>query len=82
MVYVLKHQMFFLFQSFISSACIEHLDFLHTLPDPSIFIPVEEKVDGVTSLRNLTDLPQLEEPEQGESLDEQVGHTSCLGRVT
>ncbi|XP_046550516.1 LOW QUALITY PROTEIN: phosphorylase b kinase regulatory subunit beta-like [Haliotis rubra] len=45
-------------QSFISSACIEHLDFLHTLIDPGIFTKFEEKTVG-SNFKSLTDIPSL-----------------------
>ncbi|XP_041375340.1 phosphorylase b kinase regulatory subunit beta-like isoform X2 [Gigantopelta aegis] len=68
-------------QSFISSACIEHLDFLHMLPDPSIFIPVQEKVDSATNLTSLTELPHQEEPEHGDYLIEQELRTKEVGQL-
>uniref|UniRef100_A0A0B7AGG0 Phosphorylase b kinase regulatory subunit n=1 Tax=Arion vulgaris TaxID=1028688 RepID=A0A0B7AGG0_9EUPU len=45
-------------QSFISSAAVEHLDFLNLLPDPSIFTPFEERTMKA-SFRSLTEIPQL-----------------------
>ncbi|XP_059167824.1 phosphorylase b kinase regulatory subunit beta-like isoform X3 [Physella acuta] len=45
-------------QSFISSAAVEHLDFLNLLPDPSIFSPFEEKTMKA-SFKSLTEIPQL-----------------------
>ncbi|KAH9489748.1 hypothetical protein Btru_036653 [Bulinus truncatus] len=45
-------------QSFISSAAVEHLDFLNLLPDPSIFRPFEEKTMKA-SFKSLTEIPQL-----------------------
>lgn len=45
-------------QSFISSAAVEHLDFLNLLPDPSIFTPFEERTMKA-SFKSLTEIPQL-----------------------
>ncbi|BFZ13480.1 hypothetical protein BsWGS_16519 [Bradybaena similaris] len=45
-------------QSFISSAAVEHLDFLNLLPDPTIFTPFQEK-SMKSSFRSLTEIPQL-----------------------
>ncbi|XP_005099610.1 phosphorylase b kinase regulatory subunit beta isoform X2 [Aplysia californica] len=45
-------------QSFISSAAVEHLDFLNLLPDPDIFTPFEEK-SMKASFKSLTEIPQL-----------------------
>ena len=46
-------------QEFISSACIEHLDFMHLdLDDDTMFHPFQEKDMG-KQFRSLTDIPQL-----------------------
>ncbi len=52
--------MFFLsFQEFISSACIEHLDFLQIDPDEGItFTPFLEKDMG-KQFRSITNIPKL-----------------------
>ncbi|ESP02603.1 hypothetical protein LOTGIDRAFT_224755 [Lottia gigantea] len=56
-------------QSFISSACIEHLDFLHHLEDPNIFDPLNEKKTG-SNFKSLTDLPTLSDIDYGRGLIE------------
>ncbi|XP_070186518.1 phosphorylase b kinase regulatory subunit beta-like isoform X2 [Littorina saxatilis] len=43
-------------QSFTSSACLEHLDFLQAIPDTDIFQPFEEKQVS-SSFKSLTDIP-------------------------
>ncbi|GFN77190.1 phosphorylase b kinase regulatory subunit beta, partial [Plakobranchus ocellatus] len=57
-------------QTFISSAAVEHLDFLNRLPDSNIFTPFEEKTMKA-SFKSLTEIPQLlaleEEPFASES---------------
>ena len=45
-------------QTFISSAAVEHLDFLNRLPDSNIFTPFEEKTMKA-SFKSLTEIPQL-----------------------
>ena len=62
----------YLFQSLISSACLEHLDFLGTLPDSSIFIPFEEASHGRNSFKSLTDIPTLTDISDSLVLDEHV----------
>ncbi|GFR83463.1 phosphorylase b kinase regulatory subunit beta [Elysia marginata] len=45
-------------KTFISSAAVEHLDFLNRLPDSNIFTPFEEKTMKA-SFKSLTEIPQL-----------------------
>lgn len=48
-------------QSLITSGCVEHLDFLDKIGDPSdIFVPFEEKTVGA-SFKSLTEIPKLPE---------------------
>ncbi|KAK6186118.1 hypothetical protein SNE40_008216 [Patella caerulea] len=56
-------------QSFIQSACIEHLDFLHQIEDPDIFQPLKEKVVG-SNFKSLTDLPTLTDITDGHYVNE------------
>lgn len=56
-------------QSFTSTACVEHLDFLNSLPDANIFLPFEEKVVK-SSFKSLTDIPKITITEDNEYLDE------------
>lgn len=47
------------YQSLITSGCVEHLDFLDKIGDPSdIFVPFEEKTVGA-SFKSLTEIPKL-----------------------
>lgn len=49
------------YQSLITSGCVEHLDFLDKIGDPSdIFVPFEEKTVGA-SFKSLTEIPKLPE---------------------
>ena len=46
-------------QEFISSACIEHLDFMHVdLDNETLFQPFQEKDMG-KQFRSLTDIPHM-----------------------
>ena len=56
----------------ISSACIEHLDFLHHLPDAEIFHPFEESVGRRHSFKSLTEVPPIPEIADKTVFDEQV----------
>ncbi|XP_056008769.1 phosphorylase b kinase regulatory subunit beta-like isoform X2 [Ostrea edulis] len=48
-------------QSLITSGCVEHLDFLDKIGDPTdVFVPFEEKTVG-TSFKSLTEIPNLPE---------------------
>jgi len=47
-------------QSFNASACVEHLDFLHHMPDSEMFQPFTEKVTS-SGFRSLTDIPTTEQ---------------------
>lgn len=58
-------------QTLISSACIEHLDFLSTLPDQSIFQPFQESNHGQYSFKSLTDIPAITELADNTVLNEQ-----------
>ncbi|XP_053402296.1 phosphorylase b kinase regulatory subunit beta-like isoform X7 [Mercenaria mercenaria] len=58
-------------QTLISSACIEHLDFLTTLPDQSIFQPFQESNHGRFSFKSLTDIPTVLELADDTVLNEQ-----------
>ncbi|KAL3859718.1 hypothetical protein ACJMK2_009920 [Sinanodonta woodiana] len=46
-------------QSLISSSCVEHLDFLQTVTDPSIFQRFEETSIGKSSFKSLIEVPKL-----------------------
>ena len=60
-------------KTFISSAAVEHLDFLNRLPDSSVFTPFEEKTMKA-SFKSLTEIPQLvaleEEPFASEAVSQ------------
>ena len=56
----------------ISSACIEHLDFLHHLPDAEIFHPFETANSRKHSFKSLTDVPPIPEISDKTTFDEQV----------
>ena len=56
----------------ISSACIEHLDFLHHLPDAEIFHPFEESVGRRHSFKSLTEVPPIPEISDKTVFDDQV----------
>ncbi|KAL4234418.1 hypothetical protein ACF0H5_006065 [Mactra antiquata] len=58
-------------QTLISSACIEHLDFLTTLPDQSIFQPFTESNHGRYSFKSLTDIPTITDISDDKVFDEQ-----------
>ncbi len=66
-------------QEFISSACIEHLDFLDISDDlETMFRPFLEKDMG-QQFRSLTDIPKLMKVEEEESwVDYQVGVAAAL----
>lgn len=64
--------MLFFFQTLISSGCVEHLDFLSSLPDQYTFEPFEESKHGQTSFKSLTDIPQVTDIADHTVLDEQV----------
>ena len=56
----------------ISSACIEHLDFLHHLPDAEIFHPFETANTRKHSFKSLTEVPTIPEISDKTVFDEQV----------
>ena len=58
-------------QSFIRSGCMEHLDFLHSLPDMDIFQRFHEKTQ-ITSYKSLTDIPAAVPEKDNVILDEKV----------
>ncbi|XP_052816202.1 phosphorylase b kinase regulatory subunit beta-like isoform X2 [Mya arenaria] len=57
-------------QTLISSACVEHLDFLSQLPDPSIFQRLEQSNHGQYSFKSLTDIPAVMNIADNTVLDE------------
>ena len=58
---VILTSLLLLLQSLITSGCVEHLDFLDKIGDPSdIFVPFEEKTVG-SSFKSLTEIPKLPE---------------------
>jgi len=59
-------------QTLISSACVEHLDFLSSLPETYTFEPFEECKHGQTSFKSLTDIPTVTDIADQTILDEQV----------
>ncbi|XP_064610521.1 phosphorylase b kinase regulatory subunit beta-like [Liolophura sinensis] len=54
-------------QSLISSACVEHLDFLHSVEDPSIFISFQEK-STPSAFRSLSEVANYGEVEEEQSI--------------
>ena len=58
-------------QSFMSSGCVEHLDFLNSLPDSDIFQAFKEKV-GVSTFKSLTEIPKAAALEDDFHLEEKV----------
>jgi len=67
-------------QTLISSACVEHLDFLSSLPETYTFEPFEECKHGQTSFKSLTDIPTVTDIADQTILDEQVNRKQqdCL----
>lgn len=57
-------------QSFLTTGCVEHLDFLNSIPDPD-FQAFEEKV-GVSSFRSLTEIPKITDKDDDFHLEEKV----------
>ena len=71
----------FHFQSFTSSGCVEHLDFLNSMTDidTESFQPFEEKI-GASSFKSLTEIPMASAMEDDFHLEEKVnwaGACSC-----
>ncbi|XP_052222503.1 phosphorylase b kinase regulatory subunit beta-like isoform X2 [Dreissena polymorpha] len=57
-------------QTLISSACVEHLDFLSQLPDQSVFECFEQSNHGHYSFKSLTDIPTIADIADQTTLDE------------
>ncbi|KAL8575938.1 hypothetical protein ACOMHN_027336 [Nucella lapillus] len=58
-------------QSFLTTGCVEHLDFLNSIPDEEVFQVFEEKV-GVSSFRSLTEIPKITDKDDDFHLDEKA----------
>ncbi|XP_076448759.1 LOW QUALITY PROTEIN: phosphorylase b kinase regulatory subunit beta-like [Babylonia areolata] len=67
-------------QSFLTTGCVEHLDFLNSIPDPEIFQAFEEKV-AITSFQSLTEIPKITEKEDDFQLDEKALEHMSTGDI-